>query len=414
MASLRFKVQHNSRELGPYTVAELRQAMDSGRLCMMDWCWNHDSFGGIMTVYQVLSDGGANGAATPTSPESVPRMGSLALGKQAEAEMNEARLLAVAKTEFEEYRRRTLHDIQSERSSIAEARRKLGQEQAAYYRECAKTEAETVHLKEDISREKATLTEERNRFGEVQRRHARNLSAFENARKTALTHIAEDRRKAREERHQLMDEAKLLTQTREDLEQARNRAAAENDEARERLKVDQKRHLESSRRLNEEKAAFQERSAAAAEQQETDKARIADERKQLAAIERSLRAERQQFDEQRRIQLSELQAQRRELEVEKRLLSQHRHVRTHSHSGKASPEAPKDERHYGRILGLSGKVSFEEIKRSYRFAAFRCHPDKVQDLDPEFVALATSKIRELNEAFEFFKARYEPRHHSGS
>jgi hypothetical protein len=67
---------------------------------------------------------------------------------------------------------------------------------------------------------------------------------------------------------------------------------------------------------------------------------------------------------------------------------------------------PNDEIRYGQLLGLSGKVTKSDIKMSYWKQANLYHPDKVAHLAPEIQALATVRMREINQAFEFFKNKY--------
>jgi hypothetical protein len=67
----------------------------------------------------------------------------------------------------------------------------------------------------------------------------------------------------------------------------------------------------------------------------------------------------------------------------------------------------KDESYYGRILGLSGKLTKTEIKKRYRDLVSKYHPDKVHHLGQEFQDMAQEKAKEINEAYDFFTARYD-------
>ena len=66
----------------------------------------------------------------------------------------------------------------------------------------------------------------------------------------------------------------------------------------------------------------------------------------------------------------------------------------------------KDERYYSGILGLSGRMTFDDVKRRYRMLVAQYHPDKVNHLGPKLKALAEAEMTEINEAFGFFKRRY--------
>ena len=72
-------------------------------------------------------------------------------------------------------------------------------------------------------------------------------------------------------------------------------------------------------------------------------------------------------------------------------------------SSNATTNAPKNAHYYGRILDLKGRVSFEDIKRRYRELVAQYHPDKVSHLGPKLKAVAENEIKEINEAFQFFR-----------
>ena len=71
-------------------------------------------------------------------------------------------------------------------------------------------------------------------------------------------------------------------------------------------------------------------------------------------------------------------------------------------------ESPgKNERYYAQIFGLSGKLTRTDLKKRYRTLVNQYHPDKVQHLGKEFQDLAEHKMKEINEAYEFFCERYQ-------
>ena len=66
-----------------------------------------------------------------------------------------------------------------------------------------------------------------------------------------------------------------------------------------------------------------------------------------------------------------------------------------------------EEREYARILGLTGKVSREEIRKAYRGLVGQYHPDKVSHLGPRLREVAEQEIKRINEAYEFFRKKYD-------
>lgn len=63
-------------------------------------------------------------------------------------------------------------------------------------------------------------------------------------------------------------------------------------------------------------------------------------------------------------------------------------------------------RHYGKILGLEGKVTKSEIRKRYLEVIARYHPDKVQGLGEEIMEIAEQKTKEINAAYEWLKLKF--------
>jgi len=71
------------------------------------------------------------------------------------------------------------------------------------------------------------------------------------------------------------------------------------------------------------------------------------------------------------------------------------------------PSTDKEkEAYYARVIDLRGKVTKSEIRQKYLQLIAQYHPDKVQHLGPELRELAERKTKEINAAYEWFKARY--------
>jgi hypothetical protein len=62
--------------------------------------------------------------------------------------------------------------------------------------------------------------------------------------------------------------------------------------------------------------------------------------------------------------------------------------------------------YYGKVIGLMGKVSKEQIRSKYIHLVSQYHPDKVQHLGPELRELAESKTKEINAAYDWLKSKY--------
>lgn len=61
----------------------------------------------------------------------------------------------------------------------------------------------------------------------------------------------------------------------------------------------------------------------------------------------------------------------------------------------------------GKILGLSGKITKEELKALYRKRMLEYHPDKVSCLGEELQKLAHEMSLRINEAYDYFKMAYD-------
>lgn len=67
------------------------------------------------------------------------------------------------------------------------------------------------------------------------------------------------------------------------------------------------------------------------------------------------------------------------------------------------PEPPADDPR--TVLGVAADADEREIRRAFRRAVKRCHPDRVAHLDPAFAELAHRKVKELRAAYEALLGR---------
>lgn len=59
----------------------------------------------------------------------------------------------------------------------------------------------------------------------------------------------------------------------------------------------------------------------------------------------------------------------------------------------------KDPDHPYTVLGISRNTSWDEIRRTHRKLLSANHPDRFAGQDPELIAHAEIRVRDINEAF---------------
>lgn len=62
---------------------------------------------------------------------------------------------------------------------------------------------------------------------------------------------------------------------------------------------------------------------------------------------------------------------------------------------------------FGDLFGLKGRVTKSQIRKKYLELIAKYHPDKVSDLGQELVELAETKSKQINQAYEWFKKKYD-------
>jgi hypothetical protein len=66
----------------------------------------------------------------------------------------------------------------------------------------------------------------------------------------------------------------------------------------------------------------------------------------------------------------------------------------------------EEEISHARVLGLRGKITFDDIRKCYRERMQEYHPDKVSSLGPKLRDLADAEAKKINAAYEFFTRKY--------
>lgn len=99
--------------------------------------------------------------------------------------------------------------------------------------------------------------------------------------------------------------------------------------------------------------------------------------------------------------------QEKEREGEERGSEWHTEWEEKQRKDKKSSETVKDEKYFEAILGLHPGDTVKDIKRRYRELATQYHPDKVAHLGPKLRKAADQEMTEINEAYNFFKRKYD-------
>ena len=81
-----------------------------------------------------------------------------------------------------------------------------------------------------------------------------------------------------------------------------------------------------------------------------------------------------------------------------------------SHTQRPPQDIPlPEETLHARVLGLSGKITMEDVKRIYRERIKEYHPDKVASLGMKLREVAEAESKKINEAYEYFRTKYATR-----
>jgi len=83
--------------------------------------------------------------------------------------------------------------------------------------------------------------------------------------------------------------------------------------------------------------------------------------------------------------------------------------KTYSFKKKFDPKTASEEekaRHYGRVLELSGAIKKEDIRKKYISLVGQYHPDRVEGLGKDLRELADERTKELNEAYDWMRSKY--------
>ena len=76
-------------------------------------------------------------------------------------------------------------------------------------------------------------------------------------------------------------------------------------------------------------------------------------------------------------------------------------------SVKNEPETDLEELRFAETLGVEKPFEEEIVKAAYRKLIAQYHPDRVSALGPEIRDVAEVKAKEINEAYEYFRKKFE-------
>ena len=76
-------------------------------------------------------------------------------------------------------------------------------------------------------------------------------------------------------------------------------------------------------------------------------------------------------------------------------------------SVKSEPETDLEELRFAEILGVEKPFEEENVKATYRKLIAQYHPDRVSAMGPEIRDVAEVKAKEINEAYEYFRKKFE-------
>ena len=76
-------------------------------------------------------------------------------------------------------------------------------------------------------------------------------------------------------------------------------------------------------------------------------------------------------------------------------------------SVKNESDTDQEELHFAETLGVGKPFEEEKVKAVYRKLIAQYHPDRVSALGPEIREVAEQKAKEINEAYEYFRKKFE-------
>jgi len=175
-----------------------------------------------------------------------------------------------------------------------------------------------------------------------------------------------------------------------------------NDEAKQRATDDVKEKRENEVRSKKaEQEALKKKLEEELAQNEKEKKLREEKEKAKKRFEEDQEMFRRQAFAKRHAQRQEEQAKQRKEEQEKR----EREAASRNRTSTSNPV--KNGAYYGKVLGLVGQVTMTDVKKKYRELCAQYHPDKVSHLGCKLKRVAEDEMKQINEAYEYFKRTYK-------
>ena len=129
--------------------------------------------------------------------------------------------------------------------------------------------------------------------------------------------------------------------------------------------------------------------------------------RELEVEEEKLR-ELKEEEKRLREELAEWERQQRQQKTYERAESRQRSRREKdpTDDAQSSSKSSQGESDFEQVLGLSGDFTFSQVQKQYRELVQQYHPDKVAHLGESLRKVAEQETKRLNEAYSFFKTKF--------
>lgn len=135
--------------------------------------------------------------------------------------------------------------------------------------------------------------------------------------------------------------------------------------------------------------------------------RIMAERKRQEELLQAIQRIKAEEESRRKAEEESLRSRRSKLEADEaawRRKKEQEQQEARAHDSERN--APKSEKHYVDILGLTEAPTIDSIKKKYREQSLKYHPDRVNHLGDKLKKVAEEEMKLINEAYIFLISKY--------